>query len=59
MNSILSNHSNVIIEPKNNLYNSYFDKFCNLMTGEELANQVVLDVYSDFLNNNISKLKVK
>ena len=59
MNSILSNPSNVIIEPKNNLYNSYFDKFCNLMTGEELANQVVLDVYSDFLNNNISKLKVK
>lgn len=59
MNNILENYSNVIIEPKNNLYNSYFDKFCNLMTGEELANQVVLDVFTDFLTNRISKVKIK
>lgn len=58
MKYILENYPNTLIEPKNVLYNSYFDEFAGQIYGEELANQVVLKVYHDFLNNNYDSLKI-
>lgn len=58
MNDILINSPCSIIEPKNTLYNSYFDKFNNSIDSEELANQVVLNVYCDFIKNNANSLKI-
>lgn len=58
MKYILENYPNALIEPKNVLYNSYFDEFAGQIYGEELANQVVLKVYLDFLNNNYDSLKI-
>ena len=58
MNDILINSPCSIIEPKNTLYNSYFDKFNNSIDSEGLANQVVLNVYCDFLKSNANSLKI-
>lgn len=57
--NILDRYNNTIIEPKNRLYNSYFDKFLKTENFEERSNQVVASVYHDFIKENSKLLKLK
>lgn len=57
--NILDNYANTIIEPKNRLYNSYFDNFLETDNSEEKANRVVASVYHDFIKENYKLLKLK
>lgn len=46
-----------VIEPKNVIFNSYYDKI-NINDNEAKANEVVALAYSDFLNSNVLSLKL-
>ncbi len=57
LNRILDICHNVVIEPKNKLYNSYFDQYNDIINNEEKANEVAANVYYDFVSENIKILK--
>ena len=59
LKNILDNYTNTIIEPKNKLYNTYFDKFTKIENSEEKTNVVVASAYHDFIKENIKVLKLK
>lgn len=58
MEKILIDNPDAIIEPKNNLYNSYFDKFSYIANLEERSNNVVAASYRDFILSNEKILKL-
>ena len=49
---------NTVIEPKNKLYNGYFDNHKDIIINEERANEVAANVYYDFVKENVKTLKI-
>ena len=58
LDRIINTHTNAIIEPKNNLYNSYFDKYKDIDSNEEKANEVAANAFHDFVKENVKSLKI-
>lgn len=56
LNQLLINKES-IIEPKNVIFNTYYDKI-NINDNETKSNEVVAMAYSDFVNNNVLSLKL-
>lgn len=58
LDKILDICPNTILEPKNRLYNRYFDKYKDIVNNEERANEVAANAYYDFVKENIKTLKI-
>lgn len=58
LDRIINAYSNTVIEPKNYLYNSYFDKYKEVISNEERANEVASDAFHDFVKENVKTLKI-
>ena len=58
LDRILKSCSNTVIEPKNNLYNRYFDRYKEIINNEEKANLVAIEAYHDFIQDNAKTLKI-
>lgn len=59
LDKILDSCPNTILEPKNRLYNRYFDKYNDIINNEERANEVAANAYYDFVKENVKTLKIK
>ncbi len=46
-----------VVEPKNTLYNSYFDKYSSIDNIEQRANEVAAESFHDFVKSNAYTLK--
>lgn len=58
LDQILNIYPDTVMEPKNELYNSYFDKYKIVTNNEERANEVAADAYYYFIKENAKTLKI-
>lgn len=58
LDRIINTCPNTLIEPKNYLYNNYFDKYKDVISNEERANEVAADAFHDFVKENVKSLKI-
>ena len=58
INELIMKFPNTIIEPKNVLYNGYFDKYNDIINNEERANEVAASAFHDFVKSNELSLKL-
>ena len=55
---LINSFSSSVVEPKNNIYNEYFDRFANIENIEEKANEVAATVFHEFVKENVLTLKM-